>query len=285
MVEPEPPEEEAGIADANLLFRDAGAKDEPIRDAPAAQSDGPPTSGAYELEPVGETSGGERPEAEAARPVTRSSPTGQARGRIQIATEEDVEQTWSRWAEWGPSIVRVALALVVALTLIWFGFSLDAPILSMAVTALLLAIPLILSYPILITLERPVRITPEQAVRDYFGALSHHVPHYRRMWLLLSRVGRTTTDFASYEGFQEYWNRRLAELRGDSVRAWTPLQFEVTDFKAEKSVGKPRIEARYHVTVLVRGRRSAGPIYSARHRTTLVRGPDRMWYLESGKLE
>ena len=47
----------------------------------------------------------------------------------------------------------------------------------------------VLSYPILITLERPVRITPEQAARDYFGALSHHFPHYRRMWLLLSARG------------------------------------------------------------------------------------------------
>ena len=27
-------------------------------------------------------------------------------------------------------------------------------------------------------------MTPEQAVKDYFAALSHHVPHYRRMWLL-----------------------------------------------------------------------------------------------------
>ena len=48
----------------------------------------------------------------------------------------------------------------------------------------------LLSYPILITLERPVRMTPEQALRDYYGALSHQSPHFRRMWLLLGKDGQ-----------------------------------------------------------------------------------------------
>ncbi len=49
---------------------------------------------------------------------------------------------------------------------------------------------LLLCYPLFITMERPIRITPEQAVNDYYAALSHSIPHTRRMWLLLSEEGR-----------------------------------------------------------------------------------------------
>ena len=66
-----------------------------------------------------------------------------------------------------------------------------------------------LSYPILITLERPVRVTPEQALRDYYAALSHHLPHFRRMWLLLSTAGRISNAYGSFEGFKAYWTDRL----------------------------------------------------------------------------
>ena len=73
----------------------------------------------------------------------------------------------------------------------------------------------VLSYPILITLERPVRMTPEQAVRDYYAALSHHLPHYRRMWLLLARTGRTSSSYGSFEGFKAYWAEKLRTIKGD----------------------------------------------------------------------
>ena len=74
-------------------------------------------------------------------------------------------------------------------------------------------VAVVLSYPILITLERPVRITPEQALRDYYGALSHHLPHFRRMWLLLEHGGRISTAYGSFEGFKAYWKDRLANMR------------------------------------------------------------------------
>ena len=73
-------------------------------------------------------------------------------------------------------------------------------------------VAVVLAYPIWITLERPVRITPEQAVRDYYGALSHHFPHFRRMWLLLSSAGRISTAYGSLEGFKAYWRKRLSQL-------------------------------------------------------------------------
>ena len=91
-----------------------------------------------------------------------------------------------------------------------------------------------LSYPILITLERPVRITPEQAARDHYGALSHHLPHHRRMWLLLERRGRVSPHFASYEGFRNYWNSRIAQLRKGHAGPFSPLVFVVEDFRVRE---------------------------------------------------
>jgi hypothetical protein len=141
-----------------------------------------------------------------------------------------------------------------------------------------------LSYPILITLERPVRVTPEQAVRDYFSALSHHVPHFRRMWLLLSTAGRVSTAYGSFEGFKGYWKDRLSQLRQGRASALTPLVFEVVNFKAEKSAGRVRIDASFSVNISVRGQRPAGAIHAIPVSISLVRGPDNMWYLENGTL-
>jgi hypothetical protein len=142
----------------------------------------------------------------------------------------------------------------------------------------------LLSYPILITLERPVRITPEQAARDYFGALSHHLPHYRRMWLLLSARGRVSSRFASYEGFKGYWKTRLDQLRQGHAGPFSPLVFLVEEFRSEKSGGKTEIEGRFKVKVFVRGRRSQGPIRSFAVERSFARGPDSMWYLDDGTL-
>ena len=142
----------------------------------------------------------------------------------------------------------------------------------------------LLSYPILITLERPVRMTPEQAVRDYYGALSHHLPHFRRMWLLLGKAGRTTSSYGSFEGFKAYWKDRLQQLKGSQAGAMTPLVFEIENYRGEKSAGQARVDVQFTLKVSVRGQRQAGPIGTFPARISLRRGPDKMWYLESGTL-
>jgi hypothetical protein len=145
-------------------------------------------------------------------------------------------------------------------------------------------VAVVLSYPILITLERPVRVTPEQAVRDYYSALSHHLPHLRRMWLLLSTAGRISNSYGSFEGFKSYWADRLQKLRDGHAGQWTPLVFEVVNFKAEKSAGKTQIDAEFTLKISVRGQRQAGPIHTIPMRITLARGADKMWYLDNGTL-
>ena len=108
----------------------------------------------------------------------------------------------------------------------------------------------------LITLERPVRITPEQAVTDFFAAASHHVPHYRRMWLLLSSAGRESGPFRSFDDFRDHWkggSRRWKASRG--AGKFTPLKFEVEGFRADKSTGKATSRANYTVQVYLRDQR------------------------------
>ena len=151
-----------------------------------------------------------------------------------------VEQVWSRSAEWGTTLLCLAGWGVLVAWLLYF--SLGAELYGTAVLILFLGGlgAVFLSYPILITLERPVSVTPEQAAKDYFGALSHHFPHYRRMWLLLSARGRISAQFASYEGFKSHWSKRLSQLRQGHSGSFSPLVFQVDDFRARRARARPR---------------------------------------------
>lgn len=206
------------------------------------------------------------------------------RTRAALPPTPAVEQVWSRTAEWGGALLRLGAWGLLVLWLLYLCIGAEA----YSLAALLLAVggvgALILSYPILITLERPVRITPEQAARDYYGSLSHHFPPYRRMWLLLSARGRRSAEFSTFDEFRRYWAGRLAQLREGHAGALTPLVCQVEDFRAEKSAGRTEIDARFKLRVLVRGRREKGPIWSFPLERNFSRGPDGMWYLDDGTL-
>jgi hypothetical protein len=221
------------------------------------------------------------PDEATARPARRSA----AGPREAIDDDDDaVDEVYTRWAEWRPAILRLVGLAVATLVLAYFSLDLGSFAVTAGLLTLGLGIGLVLSYPILVTLEPPLRLTPEQAMRDYYGALEHYAPQYRRMWLLLSRGGRQSSRFASFEGFQRYWESRLAELRGPGRSAWTPLVFEIVEFQSEKSAGRDDVTARYTVRILARGSRAGGPIATLPARTRLVRGPDRQWYLGDGML-
>jgi hypothetical protein len=208
----------------------------------------------------------------------------QPASRMTLEPSPGVLQPWTRAAEWGPALLMLGSWSAAVLLLVYFALGAEAYGLA---TMLLIAgcvVAAILSYPILITLERPVRVTPEQAARDYFAALSHHLPHHRRMWLLLSARGRVSPCFASYEGFKNYWNTRVGQLRQGHAGPLSPLVFVVSDFRAEKSGGKTEIDGKFTVNVFVRGRRSAGAIANFGVERSFTRGPDNMWYLDDGTL-
>lgn len=285
------PDDEPKIADADLLFRD-----DPRRKAPA---EGPGAGvrpgaeeGGYDL--VGGAAESDvdevvrppvpprpRPEERPRRPAAPREESEATRPRKTAAT---VDQVWSRGAEWGPSLLILVVVGAAVLGLAYVTFDVENLRLPLVILAVGGLVWVALTYPLLITLERPVRMTPEQAVKDFFGALSHHVPHYRRMWLLLSSAGRVCGEYGSFGGFKAYWKRRLAELRGGKVGAMTPLAFVVESFKADKSAGKTEVDAVLTVAVYARGRRAEGALATVRYELGLVRGPDKMWYLNRGTL-
>jgi hypothetical protein len=280
---PSPDDEPAPIADAEALFRDDPRPEPPS--SPTAPT-GPVSGESYAVEEHPPAPAGETPPIPALRPAAASAKAARAErpARPTLSAEEAVSQVWTRMAEWGVTLLVLgATALVLGLLI--YGL-LSAGAFSLAFLVLLVGglVWVVLSYPILITLERPVRVTPEQAVNDFFGALSHHLPHFRRMWLLLSDAGKYGGSFATFEGFRNYWKDRLAQLRGGRASPLTPLKFVVEGYKSEKSAGRTDISASFTVQVFVRGKQDDGPIETLRVETTLVKGPDRMWYLDRGTL-
>jgi hypothetical protein len=204
--------------------------------------------------------------------------------RQPIEPSDFVEEVWSRGGEWGGTLIKLAAASLGLFLLFYAAVSFEFYSLAFLILVgggLLLAL---ISYPLIITLERPVRITPEQAVNDFYTALSHHVPHYRRMWLLLSNAGRVSGSYASFEGFRSYWKTRLGEIRRARTSSFTPLKFQVDDFKSEKSSGLSKIDVKFVVKILIRGRLQEGPVEVIRASMSLVKGPDNMWYLDKGTL-
>ncbi|MHB1562253.1 MAG: hypothetical protein ACYC61_32810 [Isosphaeraceae bacterium] len=285
------------IGDAEWLFRDEGPA-KPSRPAvPQAAED---SDEVFDLvdheEEVGEDANPIPPPISAAPVQNRertSSTTretsraadGPSSSRAPMVEPEDaVDVVWTRGAEWGPSLLVVGGCLAAVGILVYILMGMEMYSLAFLMLLLGLAAAAVLSYPILITLERPVRMTPEQAVRDFYGALSHHVPHYRRMWLLLARTGRTSSSYGSYEGFKSYWSEKIRTIKGDRAGSMTPLVFEVEDYRGDKSAGKTRVEIKFTLKISIRGQRQAGPVASIAGQVSLVRGPDRMWYLESGTL-
>lgn len=289
------------IGAAELLFRDDPARRSARpADQPAAKASADTGSG--EVFALAGGSSVEIPTMPPVPPIPAASDRAPTRERVSsrsretptrrtsrdeessLPAEDAVDEVWSRGAEWGVNLAMVGgwllgLAVIVYLLLGWgvYAFAFLILVLGLAGAALL-------SYPIIITLERPVRMTPEQAVRDYYAALSHHVPHYRRMWLLLARNGRTSSSYGSFEGFKGYWNDTLRTLKGSRAGALTPLVFEVEDYHGEKSAGKSRVDGKFTLKVSIRGQRQAGPVASIAGQVSFVRGPDKMWYLENGAL-
>ncbi len=143
----------------------------------------------------------------------RPRKTEQSTNQPTLEPSALVEQVWSRQAEWGPTMLVVGLWVTFILLIVYFGLGIE--LIGTALLTLVVGgmVAVVLSYPILITLERPVPMTPEQALGDYYGALSHQLPHFRRMWLLLSTAGKTSTSYESFHGFKAYWKERLASMR------------------------------------------------------------------------
>lgn len=277
------PEKASEMAAAEGLFKDAPAKapDRPqvppateevegfeLADDEPAPAIPRPAAPAWEMEE-------EAPASDSPRP----------RAMRRGVSASEVDQVWSRGAEWGPELVVLGLWALLILFLLYLTVAGSYYMMALTVLALGLFGGLVLCYPLFITMERPVRMTPERAVKDFYEALSHHRPHYRRMWLLLSNAGRTSSKFASYEGFRQYWADTLKRLKSGNASATTPLMFQVSEFNDHKDEDKTVADASWTVAVYVRGKRDQGPIETRPMESTFSKGPDGMWYLDRGTFE
>jgi hypothetical protein len=210
----------------------------------------------------------------------RADPEGTSEFEGEVS---EIDPIWSRWAEWGPDLKKLGAVGLGTLFLAWyFSGSISNVFLILLLGG---SAMIVLSYPILITLERPVRVTPEHAVVDFFAAASHHFPHYRRMWLLVSVLGRESSRLSTFDAFRDHWKQQIdrwKQVKG--VSKFTPLKFQIEGFRADKSTGKETSKADYSVIIYVRDREAEGPIDTFRMVHGLVKGPDKMWYMNRGTL-
>jgi hypothetical protein len=280
--------DEPQIADAASFFQDDPSPSPGGSRSRAASSPLSPNRGRDTFEFAGDIPDDSSETPPPIPAATRAAPRPkkrdpEVRASPSVAEESaQVDEIWTRGAEWGPSLLvlgGVGASILVLFYLLSANLGLAFLILLVGGAAWVL-----LTYPIVITLERPVRMTPEQGLKDYYAALSHHYPHYRRMWLLLSTPAREAHSFDSLATFQTYWKEQLAALKATLPSKFTPLDFNIEDFKAEKSAGKRYVDARYTLSIYVRGQKANGPIKRFHAETGLVKGPDSMWYLNDGTL-
>jgi hypothetical protein len=193
---------------------------------------------------------------------------------------------WTRRAESGRTILMMTVAVLGTLILAWIFADWKTLHIAGWVCIIGAVVTMLLSYPLVVGLERPLRMSPERAVRDYFEALEHHGPLLRRMWLFLAPEGRETRYYSNFDGFQAYWRRRIREWqhRGDAWRV-TPVAIMVGQVDSPQDAQNPNIRhLHFTVQVSIRGKRAAGPVATYHVQWTAVRGPDRQWYLLSGDL-
>lgn len=281
-------------ADAEYLFGDSIGPAEtqnPVQVEPAA-SEGYEVEGLDEVEdepqapPVPVAPKPRNPQRRPARadgePPDEDDPKPKLKSKRSEAEESAVSEPWSRGAEWGSTLVVVGVALFLTF---WLAYTMLSPTsIGLMILVLVggLAVTLGLAYPIFVTLERPVRMTPEQALKDFLAALSHSRPHYKRMWLLLSDRGKNSGPFDDFSGFQNYWRQSRSELKAQAPRGSGMLTFSVVDFKSEKSAGQTVIDGT--ATIHATAGDDAKPLAVFWGKMWFVRGPDRMWYLNQGYL-
>lgn len=269
------------------------AEDEPAPEPPTTEPPAPASDLGYDVAsaeptpltvPPPQAVEEPKPAPMAPEPAPRASVRKRAEPRDEPST---VRPVWSRSGEWGLDLLKVIGAFLGTLLLAFLGTAFGSFGLGFLLFLAGLAATVVLAYPMLITLERPVRLTPEQTVNYYFEAASHARPHLRRMWLLLSDRGRS--DFGGRERFEAYWRQKLLEHREGlptgPLAAFNPVRFEVNSFDGPGGKDEDFIPASFDL-VLERPSTDGATLRTrVPRRVTLSRGPDRMWYLDDGRVE
>jgi hypothetical protein len=224
------------------------------------------------------------PAVESAIPEPKIETTFQpsAEAPEQAATEPfpdpapEVRDVWTRWSDWKWPLIWTAAGVGLA-TLIVFGREYVA-VLSF-VAALTYG-----SYRVITSLEVPVRVTPQQAIEEFFAAAGHRLPNFDRMYALLTADGKQCDEFRNPPEFRAYWSERIAKLTPSPI--WiVPLEFHVEGFTCHYNQDKSMATVRY--TIRVAPRTSQASVRSVAELTAsnlVVKGPDGQWYVNDGRL-
>jgi hypothetical protein len=140
----------------------------------------------------------------------------------------------------------------------------------------------IMGYLIAISLDRPVRTLAEQGVREYFEALDHHLPNFRRMYLLLTDEAKQVPELSTYSRFRAYWMYRLALLRPPEAGT-RPVVAKVKKFNAQYNSSRTWARATYILEFYLRGLEGE-PVATFDMKADLVKAADGMWYLNEGRI-
>jgi len=187
-----------------------------------------------------------------------------------------VDAVWSRTAEWKEPLLWSAAGITFSILIVIGG---DWVAAAVFIVALLYG-----AYYIIISLEVPVRVTPEQSAKEFYGAAGHRMPNYRRMYTLLTADGRQSDDFSDFADFRAYWQAAIARMSRSAT--WlVPLDFRIEGFRCRYNGDKTLARVRYILKVSPRGRpESDEPAAEFEIHNLAVKGPDGQWYLNDGTL-
>ncbi len=222
-----------------------------------------------------------RPEPPAAPAATGLDEVSAAAGSTfqpagPAASDPVVRRVWGRRREWAWPMLWMVASIAFVVLLRYSVLSASLLVLAIGIGAG--------AYQIAITLERPVRVTAQHAAQEFYGALNHRFPNYRRAYGLLTAGGQRSERFMDLAGFRAYWNA----VRGGFSRApaWLrPPELRVEKFECHYDAGKTTAEIEYVLRVVwPRKAATSEPLAQIPMRNLAVRGPDGMWYLNSGSL-
>ena len=148
------------VGDAGLLFQDKS----PAQPAAPAPQPAPESGEVFDLVDVPDWAAdwapAQNPSVPQARPgqPAASKPeagatTARARDETRLDPSALVEETWSRWSEWGTSLIVVGVWSTAMLLLVYFVFGTEFHALAFVLLLVGVIVAVVLSYPMLITLD------------------------------------------------------------------------------------------------------------------------------------
>ncbi|MEJ7638430.1 MAG: hypothetical protein WKF75_10770, partial [Singulisphaera sp.] len=197
--------------------------------------------------------------------------------RSEPEDEANVDEVWTRWGEWGPTLMTLGLGGVIVVALALFAFSANAVGMGFLILLLGGQRGAVATYPIAVTMERPMRMTPEQALKDFYAAASHHfhtIAGCGCCWRRRLRV----VEFHSFATFRATGSGGWPASGATASRS--PPWRSPSATSARTGVGQTVMEGEYSVAVRARGA-EGGLVEEVRIESVFVRGPDKMWYLSS----